>query len=81
VTIANGIQAILGAAAVAAAFPWAAGVAINPGAVQLMIEPDPAVANQYLVRQYYYAVAPGLGDAIPAGILTVIRNRFPTLVY
>lgn len=81
VTIADGIQAILGAGPVAAAFPWAAGVAINPGAVQLMIEPDPAVANQYLVRQYYYAVAPGLGDAIPAAILTVIRARFPTLVY
>lgn len=80
-TIANGIQNILGSGAVAAAFPWNPAVAINAGAVQLRIQPDPAVANQYLVRQYFYAVAPGLGDVIPAAILTHIRNRFPTLVY
>jgi hypothetical protein len=77
-TIANGIQQILNSPEVSNAYPWAN--VINIGTVQLRIIPNPG-GGGYLISQYYYAVAPGLGQVVRQAALHAIRQHFPFLVY
>jgi hypothetical protein len=76
--IGNSIQATLGNPTVAANYPWA-GAQFQVGAVYMRIAP--IAGGNYRVSQYYYGVAPGLGDVVSQAVLHAIRQRFAYLVY
>jgi hypothetical protein len=77
--IAAAIRHTLGNVLVATAWPWA-GQMIIVGAVQLRIAAVPGGGN-FLVTQFSYYAAPGLGDVVPAAALNAIRQYFPYLIY